>query len=53
MACSAHEEALRMIRDSDEESTCSSESEDDEDVDDEGLHSEDQFDSAQDTFSEE
>ncbi|XP_039512577.1 piggyBac transposable element-derived protein 4-like [Pimephales promelas] len=47
MACHAHEEALQMIIDSEEEFTCSSESEDDEDIDDEGLHP------AQDTFSEE
>ncbi|CAM4735290.1 unnamed protein product [Leuciscus chuanchicus] len=53
MARHAHEEALRMIIDSEEELTCSSESEDDEDVDDEGLHFEEQFDPAQDTFSEE
>ncbi|CAM4735282.1 unnamed protein product [Leuciscus chuanchicus] len=61
MARHAHEEALRMVIDTEEELTCSSESEDDdedvddedvddEDVDDEGLH---QFDPAQDTFSEE
>jgi len=47
MACHAHEEALQMIIDSEEEFTCSSESEDVEDIDDEGLHP------AQDTFSEE
>ncbi|XP_048014555.1 piggyBac transposable element-derived protein 4-like [Megalobrama amblycephala] len=51
MARHARERALRMIVDSEEEFSFSSE--DDEDVDDEGLHFEEGFDPAQDTFSDE
>ncbi|XP_051739543.1 piggyBac transposable element-derived protein 4-like [Ctenopharyngodon idella] len=51
MARHAREQALRMIVDSEEEFSFSSE--DDDEVDDEGLHFEEGFDPAQDTFSDE
>ncbi|KAK9952744.1 hypothetical protein ABG768_018551, partial [Culter alburnus] len=49
MARHAPQEDLLMTVDSEEE--FSSSSEDDEDIDDEGLHFEEGFDPAQDTFS--
>lgn len=53
MARHAREQALQMTIDSEEELTFSSESEDDEYLDDEELHFEEGFDPAQDTFSQE